>query len=32
LGECLPPQDENSKGAPRWLSNEGMFALMFLKH
>lgn len=32
LGTCLPPQDENSKGAPRWLSNEGMFALMFLKH
>ena len=32
LGECLPDQNENGKGAPRWLSNEGMFAMMFLKH
>ena len=26
LGECLPDQNENGKGAP------GMFAMMFLKH
>src|SRR5690554_4336901 len=32
LGDCLPSEDENRKGAPRWLSNEGMFALMFLKY
>jgi IS5 family transposase len=32
LGDCLPDQNENGKGAPRWLSNEGMFAMMFLKH
>lgn len=32
LGKCLPSQNDNGKGAPRWLSNEGMFALMFLKH
>lgn len=30
LGECLPPP--GSQGAPRWLSNQGMFGLMFLKH
>jgi len=30
LGECLPRT--GSQGAPRWLSNEGMFGLMFLKH
>lgn len=32
LADCLPREVENSKGAPRWLSNEGMFAMMFLKH
>lgn len=30
LGECLPPP--GSHGAPRWLSNQGMFGLMLLKH
>ena len=30
LSDCLP--DAGIKGAPRWLSNRGMFALMFLKH
>lgn len=32
LGSCLPKEEEKRKGAPRWFSNEGMFALMFLKH
>lgn len=30
LGECLPPA--STHGAPRWLSRQGMFSLMFLKH
>ena len=32
LSRCLPDQLEGSEGAPRWFSNHGMFALMFLKH
>ena len=30
LGKCLPPA--STHGAPRWLSRQGMFSLMFLKH
>jgi len=32
LSQCLPDQYEGGKGAPHWLSNQGMFGLMFLKH
>jgi len=31
LSTCLPDQ-QAGRGAPRWLSNQGMLALMFLKH
>ena len=32
LSDCLPCQDPIGKGAPRWLSTQGMFGMMFLKH
>ena len=32
LADCLPRQEQQGKGAPRWLSNQGMFGMMFLKH
>lgn len=31
LEVCLPEEKEGTPGAPRWFSNKGMFALMFLK-
>ena len=31
LSACLPDY-KHGKGAPRWLSNQGMLAMMFLKH
>ncbi|MCC5922120.1 MAG: transposase [Cyclobacteriaceae bacterium] len=32
LEQCLPSEPNDRRGAPRWFSNRGMFALMFLKH
>lgn len=32
LSECLPRLEGSGKGAPRWLTNQGMFGMMFLKH
>lgn len=32
LSDCLPRQQGQGKGAPRWLSNQGIFGMMFLKH
>lgn len=31
LSECLPNEFNNGVGAPRWFSNRGMIAMMFLK-